>query len=153
MDIKERMYTVIQKRGIRQSELAKITGTTRQTINSYIHGRHQMRLEAIVLIASALHVSVDYLLGLSDKEETDSQQYFDVWAFSKNLKKVLNSREQSGENFAIMRQSVMLSGRVKVSCALPFSSQVSCSNAVVSTNSERITLASPSPPPRPPSIG
>ena len=28
MDIKERMYTVIQKRGIRQSELAKITGTT-----------------------------------------------------------------------------------------------------------------------------
>ena len=56
MDIKERMYTVIQKRGIRQSELAKITGTTRQTINSYIHGRHQMRLEAIVLIASALHV-------------------------------------------------------------------------------------------------
>lgn len=77
-----------------------ITGTTRQTINSYIHGRHQMRLEAIVLIASALHVSMDYLLGLSDKEETDSQQYFDVWAFSKNLKKVLNSREQSGENFA-----------------------------------------------------
>lgn len=100
MDIKERMYTVIQKRGIRQSELAKITGTTRQTINSYIHGRHQMRLEAIVLIASALHVSMDYLLGLSDKEETDSQQYFDVWAFSKNLKKVPNSREQSGENFA-----------------------------------------------------
>lgn len=43
---------------------------------------------------------MDYLLGLSDKEETDSQQYFDVWAFSKNLKKVLNSREQSGENFA-----------------------------------------------------
>lgn len=77
-----------------------ITGTTRQTINSYIHGRHQMRLEAIVLIASALHVSMDYLLGLSDKEETDSQQYFDVWAFLKNLKKVLNSREQSGENFA-----------------------------------------------------
>ena len=59
-----------------------ITGTTRQTINSYIHGRHQMRLEAIVLIASALHVSMDYLLGLSDKEETDSQQYFNVWAFS-----------------------------------------------------------------------
>lgn len=55
-----------------------------------------MRLEAIVLIASALHVSMDYLLGLSDKEETDSQQYFNVWAFSKNLKKVLNSREQSG---------------------------------------------------------
>lgn len=43
---------------------------------------------------------MDYLLGLSDKEETDSQQYFDVWAFLKNLKKVLNSREQSGENFA-----------------------------------------------------
>lgn len=59
-----------------------------------------MRLEDIVLIASVLHVSVDYLLGLSDKEETDSQQYFDVWAFSKNLKKVLNSREQSRENFA-----------------------------------------------------
>lgn len=97
MDIKERMYTVIQKRGIRQSELAKITGTTRQTINSYIHGRHQMRLEAIVLIASALHVSVDYLLGLSDKEETDSQQYFDVWAFSKNLKKYLIVENKVGK--------------------------------------------------------
>ena len=97
MDIKERMYTVIQKRGIRQSELAKITGTTRQTINSYIHGRHQMRLEAIVLIASALHVSVDYLLGLNEKEEVASQQYLDVWALSKNLKEILNNREQSKE--------------------------------------------------------
>lgn len=100
MDIKERMYTVIQKRGIRQSELAKITGTTRQTINSYIHGRHQMRLEAIVLIASALHVSVDYLLGLNKKEEVASQQYLDVWALSKNLKEILNNREQSKEKFA-----------------------------------------------------
>lgn len=100
MDIKERMYTVIQKRGIRQSELAKITGTTRQTINSYIHGRHQMRLEAIVLIASALHVSVDYLLGLNEKEEVASQQYLDVWALSKNLKEILNNRELGKEKFA-----------------------------------------------------
>ena len=36
MDIKERMYTVIQKRGIRQSELAKITGTTRQLIVTFM---------------------------------------------------------------------------------------------------------------------
>ena len=100
MDTKERMYTVIQKRGIRQSELAKITGTTRQTINSYIHGRHQMRLEAIVLIASALHVSVDYLLGLNKKEEVASQQYLDVWALSKNLKEALNNRELGKEKFA-----------------------------------------------------
>ena len=100
MDTKERMYTVIQKRGIRQSELAKITGTTRQTINSYIHGRHQMRLEAIVLIASALHVSVDYLLGLNEKEEVASQQYLDVWALSKNLKEALNNRELGKEKFA-----------------------------------------------------
>ena len=74
MDTKERMYIVLQKRDVSQSELAKKTGTTRQTINSYIHGRHQMRLEAIVLIASTLHVSVDYLLGLNEKEEVASQQ-------------------------------------------------------------------------------
>ena len=59
-----------------------------------------MRLEAIVLIASALHVSVDYLLGLNEKEEVASQQYLDVWALSKNLKEILNNREQSKEEFA-----------------------------------------------------
>ena len=100
MDTKERMYIVLQKRDVSQSELAKKTGTTRQTINSYIHGRHQMRLEAIVLIASALHVSVDYLLGLNEKEEVASQQYLDVWALSKNLKEALNNRELGKEKFA-----------------------------------------------------
>ena len=80
--------------------ISKKTGTTRQTINSYIHGRHQMRLEAIVLIASALHVSVDYLLGLNEKEEVASQQYLDVWALSKNLKEILNNRELGKEKFA-----------------------------------------------------
>lgn len=100
MDTKERMYIVLQKRDVSQSELAKKTGTTRQTINSYIHGRHQMRLEAIVLIASTLHVSVDYLLGLNEKEEVASQQCLDVWALSKNLKEALNNREQSKEKFA-----------------------------------------------------
>ena len=59
-----------------------------------------MRLEAIVLIASALHVSVDYLLGLNEKEEVASQQYLDVWALSKNLKKALNNRELGKEKFA-----------------------------------------------------
>ena len=97
MDTKERMYIVLQKRDVSQSELAKKTGTTRQTINSYIHGRHQMRLEAIVLIASALHVSVDYLLGLNEKEEVASQQYLDAWALSKNLKEALNNRELGKE--------------------------------------------------------
>lgn len=100
MDTKERMYIVLQKRDVSQSELAKKTGTTRQTINSYIHGRHQMRLEAIVLIASALHVSVDYLLGLNKKEEVVSQQYLDAWALSKNLKEALNNRELGKEKFA-----------------------------------------------------
>ena len=95
MDTKERMYIVLQKRDVSQSELAKKTGTTRQTINSYIHGRHQMRLEAIVLIASALHVS-----GLNEKEEVASQQYLDVWALSKNLKEALNNRELGKEKFA-----------------------------------------------------
>lgn len=100
MVTKDRIYAIIQKRDIKQSELAKKTGTTRQTINSCLRGRHQMRLDALVSIASALHVSVDYLLGLDDKEETGSQQYFDVWALSKNLKKVLNSRKQNKGNFA-----------------------------------------------------
>lgn len=75
-------------------------GGVEQIYNSYIHGRHQMRLEAIVLIASALHVSVDYLLGLNEKEEVASQQYLNVWALSKNLKEILNNREQSKEKFA-----------------------------------------------------
>ena len=51
-------------------------------------------------IASALHVSVDYLLGLNEKEEVASQQYLDVWALSKNLKEILNNRELGKEKFA-----------------------------------------------------
>ena len=86
MDTKERMYIVLQKRDVSQSELAKKTGTTRQTINSYIHGRHQMRLEAIVLIASALHVSVDYLLGLNEKEEALNNRELGKEKFAKEIK-------------------------------------------------------------------
>ena len=100
MNTSERIYAVIKKKDISQAELAKSTGATRQTINGCIRGRHQLRLDTAVLIASALHVSVDYLLGLNNREIPASKLEFDVSVLPKNLEKAIKNRGQSNENFA-----------------------------------------------------
>lgn len=63
-----RLRVTIAKYGVRNTDLAKALGVTRQMITYYCNGRNEPSLEKIVKIADYLGVSVDYLLGKSDEE-------------------------------------------------------------------------------------
>ena len=56
---------------IKQSELARKTGVTEATISDYINAKQTPRLSVVEKIADVLNVSVDYLLGRSNKLQTD----------------------------------------------------------------------------------
>lgn len=64
--IKENLRTIIRQRGVTQAWLAEKTDTTTATVSRYLTGIHSPRIELIARMATALNVSVDYLLGLSD---------------------------------------------------------------------------------------
>lgn len=64
--IKENLRNVIRQRGVTQAWLAEKADTTEATVSRYISGVHSPRIELIAKMATALNVSVDYLLGLSE---------------------------------------------------------------------------------------
>lgn len=64
--IKENLRTIIRQRGVTQAWLAEKADTTEATVSRYLTGVHSPRIELIAKMATALNVSVDYLLGLSD---------------------------------------------------------------------------------------
>lgn len=62
----DNLRAILDTRGITQSKLAAMAGTTEATISRYLSGTHSPNIDYVVPIAKALHVSVDYLLGLSE---------------------------------------------------------------------------------------
>ena len=64
--IKENLRTIIRQRGVTQAWLAEKAETTEATVSRYLTGIHSPRIELIAKMATALNVSVDYLLGLSE---------------------------------------------------------------------------------------
>lgn len=66
-----RLREVMGKRGIKQSPLAEKAGLRRQTISLYMAGQSKPDTDRLRKIAEALHVSADYLLGLSDNDSVN----------------------------------------------------------------------------------
>ncbi len=69
MDIKkfsERLSLCMEQRGLNGAELSALSGVTAATISRYLNGLRQPTVQNLVLLADALCVSVDYLLGLHD---------------------------------------------------------------------------------------
>ena len=61
---KERLRMAMGK--ISQRDLAKMSGITEVTISRYLKGERIPKLTDAVTLANVLHVSLDYLSGLSD---------------------------------------------------------------------------------------
>ena len=53
---------------LKQIDLAKTLGVSAHQIIRYENDQQEPKLEGIVQIAKTLHVSSDYLLGLTDKK-------------------------------------------------------------------------------------
>lgn len=66
---KNRLSTAMKKRGYNPKELADELDVFPSTIQNHVYGRSLPSLDLLVGIADTLNVSLDYLLGRSDKME------------------------------------------------------------------------------------
>lgn len=67
----QRMRQAMFLKGTRQADLAKATGFSDGQVSSWFNGKYRPNAEKISLIAKALGVSVDYLLGKEEFKYSD----------------------------------------------------------------------------------
>lgn len=60
----ERISAELKQKGIQQKELAARIGITEATLSRYISGTREPKPETLANIATALHTTSDYLLGI-----------------------------------------------------------------------------------------
>lgn len=64
----ERLQSILQSRGVTQKELAARIRTTEATICRYVTGDREPKADMLANIATALHTTSDYLLGIEHDE-------------------------------------------------------------------------------------
>lgn len=62
-----RLRDARENKGLTQQQLARLCNLGINQINKYENGVHDLRVETLKVIAHQLHVSTDYLLGLTDE--------------------------------------------------------------------------------------
>lgn len=62
-----RLEGLRKSKGITQRELSKETGMSFQSISFYEHGEREPGVKALISLADYFNVSIDYLVGRSDK--------------------------------------------------------------------------------------
>ena len=67
-DLGLRIATVLQRKGMTQKELAQRIGVTEAVISRYISGDREPKPETLASIATALHTTSDFLLGIENEE-------------------------------------------------------------------------------------
>ncbi len=70
----ERLRTARGRAGLTQKELAIAVGKDRSLLSHVEGGRKGLAYEALAVLAQALNVSVDYLLGLTDDPDPTNDQ-------------------------------------------------------------------------------
>jgi transcriptional regulator with XRE-family HTH domain len=66
----ERVAALLRSKGMQQKELAEMIGITEATMSRYISGERDPKPETLANIATALHTTSDYLLGI-ERDEFD----------------------------------------------------------------------------------
>jgi len=67
-ELGQRILQAIRAKGISQRELASTIGLTEAVISRYISGERDPKPEVLANIATALHTTSDYLLGIENDE-------------------------------------------------------------------------------------
>jgi transcriptional regulator with XRE-family HTH domain len=62
----KRLNTLMENNKTSQQSLEDAIGVSRVAVSQFAHGANLPSIEKIVRIADYFHVSIDYLLGLSD---------------------------------------------------------------------------------------
>lgn len=69
--VADRIKNLREKTGITQSELAKLLGITRSSVNAWEMGISVPSTQYLVELANTFHISTDYLLGLDETSTID----------------------------------------------------------------------------------
>ncbi len=69
-ELGSRIAKTLQKRGVTQKELAERIGVTEAVMSRYVSGDRDPKPEVLANIATALHTTSDFLLGI-EREEFD----------------------------------------------------------------------------------
>lgn len=70
----KRLASLREKYDISQESLARVTGTTQQSLSRYEKGTRQAPIEFVIKVAEVFKVSTDYLLCQSDTKTTDTNE-------------------------------------------------------------------------------
>ncbi|GFH43398.1 hypothetical protein Hs30E_19490 [Lactococcus hodotermopsidis] len=65
----ERLKSVRLERSLTQKQLAELAKITEAGLQNYENGRREPKLSIAINLADALNVSLDYLVGRTDKKE------------------------------------------------------------------------------------
>lgn len=72
-DLGLRIAKSLQKKGMTQKELSERIGVTEAVISRYISGDREPKPEMLANIATALHTTSDFLLGIENDEFNHSR--------------------------------------------------------------------------------
>ena len=89
----ERIKQLRKKKGISQSELAALIGVKNNTVSTWERGTRKPDFAALQLLSEYFEISLEYLLGTSDEEETrfkPSQEDLDFYALSAKADEIPN---------------------------------------------------------------
>lgn len=67
-ELGKRIQEILQKNKMTQKELAKRIGLTEAVISRYISGEREPKPEVLANIATALHTTSDFLLGIENDD-------------------------------------------------------------------------------------
>ena len=81
----KRLKEALEKRHMRQVDLAEKTGLTRGIISSYLYGRYKAKGENVALMAKALGVDPSWLSGVEDVPMGTTQEERDVLSLWRTL--------------------------------------------------------------------
>lgn len=73
-----RIKEALRIRGMKQSELAKKTGISKSMISEYLHDKYEPKQGNVQLIAEALNIPINYLLGQEDNKNILPNEYYNL---------------------------------------------------------------------------
>ncbi len=90
----ERLRETLKKKGLKQNDLAKLTGINKSTISFYYWGKRHATDYNMYIIAKALNVDIRWLMGYEDESDerkpTKKEELMD---------KIQNLTEEQAEAF------------------------------------------------------
>ena len=81
----KRLRETLERRNMRQVDLAEKTGLTRGIISFYLYGRYKAKGENVALMAKALGVDPSWLAGVEDVPMGTTQEERDVLSLWRTL--------------------------------------------------------------------